>query len=166
MATEVLAVDGVGANDAWVVGGPYTKVAAVATPDDEDGTNINGTIGQIQDLTFANSAIGAGDIINSVAITVRTRGAAGVGTPGDCAQIEGANVGTSFATNNAIGYATVTETARVLAPDGGAWTLAKLNNLAARLRVNDDTAGVVTTLFATVNFTPTGHYRLPLLGVG
>lgn len=153
MPTEILAVDGVGANDAWTLTAGASKAAAVALPDDEDTTCITGTVGQIQSLLFADSAIGAGDTINSVTIILRSKGSSDLGTPASCKQQEGANLGTAFNLPKGVGYADITETARTLAPDGGAWNLTKLNNLAARLDGGDDLASVVTTLFATVDYT-------------
>lgn len=155
MATEVLAVNGVGAEDSFTNEGGANKPASVALPNDEDTTRITGQFPPLtQRLTFANpTVIDADDTITNVTITVRAKDVgAGIATF-TISQHDGTNESTSGALNTGAGYADFTYSLNS-PPSGGSWTLAQLQNLSTLISL---TAGVpvlaVTTVFATVTYT-------------
>lgn len=171
MATENLAA--VYNSGVWSVVGASATVA-VATPDDENTTNVNHqTVGENILYDIANPAVITGsDTINSVTIRLRGRIDPGVGfSMGVQASVD------NFATNKAFTPAITTSYANhdmvmALQPDDAtAWDLTALNALQVKALATDDDRFYITTLYVIVDYTAGGGgggsvHAVPLTGAG
>lgn len=142
------------APDNWTLGAGASKVAAVALPGDGDTSYISAAVNNTEQKfqAAAPAVVTAADVINFVRIVTAGRStsllssfrvgtAVGVGTA--LANIR-TNVPTSYTTFN---------DDFALAPDGGAWTLTKLQSLFVRLVLAANRDMRVTSFYVVVDYT-------------
>lgn len=163
MATLTLAVDGIGSIDGFTLAAGATKVAAVASPDDDNTSYLTDNTGQVQDLTFGTSALLIGSSISNVRITIRNKGAAGSAPNPHFLLVSAAPSSETFV---AAGVDWASETFDFpLAPTGVQWNKPLIDNMSISLQSGGGSLSV-TTIFATVTYTPAAYEsRLPTMGV-
>lgn len=173
MATETLAVTGVGASDDWTRTGGTDKPNAVST-NDGDTSYLQGNLALHPDqiLTFADpSAVKAGDSITNVTVSVVAK-KTGPGTGGFTFTCDDGGGATTRTVNNVefTGSYVQFDNSNDTAPSGGAWTLAKLNALTTHMAQTQSQDTRATQVFATVTYTPapvsTAHGNDISLGIG
>lgn len=143
--------------DGFTLGAGSSKVVAIARPDDGDTSYINAALNNTETKfqVAVPSQVGASATINFVRIVTVARStstlasfltklfySAGTSTSGT-----NTNVPTSYTSfNNDF----------TLAPDGGAWTLTKLQSLFASVRMAANRDMRVTSFYVVVDYTPPG----------
>jgi hypothetical protein len=154
MAQETLALTATTAPDNWTLGAGASKVAAVALPDDADTSYISAAVNNTEQKfqVAAPVVVTANDLINFVRIVTVARSTSTLASyftklfysAGTSTGATRTNVPTSYTTLND-DYA--------LAPDGGAWTLTKLQSLFASIRMAANRDMRVTSLYVVVDYT-------------
>lgn len=156
MAKVTLDMSGVGANDGFPLTGAATKALAVAGPDDDDTSYItaSGNI-TVQDLIVADAPLQASDTITNVRLRVRAKQITGSPALDVTPSSSGSSGSTTSLSSWISSYGDKTID-YANAPDGGSWTLDKLNDLAIQLHqtgVGPHTLRI-TTIQAEVTYTP------------
>lgn len=178
MATEILRPNADGVDTAWTASaGADWECVDEAVADD------NTTYIEVASLTVADadelvalqdSAIGVGDTINSVTLTLRMRRLVG-GTDPSYNIIwrdNGVKTITVTAALSSTSFVDITETLTLRPSDDAPWTLTDLNDLQVGLaRVGNVATGGIrcTQIFVTVDYTVAGSHRrrtLDLMGLG
>lgn len=166
MATETLTVTGAVISDAFALIAGATKVIAVAAPDDEDTTCVEGIAEQAQSFAFSNPAsITAGDSIQNVRFKTRAKNTAG--DPMSVQPMVGATpVNTPANVSPGAAYADVNSDFTVK-DTGIPWSYADILELGCEFTI--PVAGGthrITTLVAIITYTVGGYEsRLPMMGV-
>jgi hypothetical protein len=154
VAQETLAMIATTAPDNWTLGAGASKVAAVAG-NDGDTTYINNAVNNTEQKfqVAAPVVVTANDLINFVRIESVGRS---VSTLASFFTKLFYAAGTSTATthvNVPVAFTTFTDDF-ALAPDGGAWTLTKLQSLFASVRQASNRDMRVTSFVVKVDYTP------------
>lgn len=158
MATENLAMSATGAPNAWTLNAGATKMAAVASPDDDATTSISSGVvaNTIQRFAVANTSgtIEADALITSIEIRSRCRRGA--------AEVADAN----FVVRAVLGLSSTNGSSHTAAaafgnfadsflskPGGGAWSKADVDALEIEIENTEGQDVECTTLFVVVTYT-------------
>jgi hypothetical protein len=155
MPLETLSMSAVSTPNAWTNVGGADKVASVASSDGDTSYIRSGaTSGAAQQFEVSNpTSIATNDTINSVTIHVVAKRvvsqAASLTIAGVVGAAESSSTGISPA-NGTYGTHSHSMSAR---PQGGAWTLADVQNLEAKLAIGNTREVYVTQVTADVDYT-------------
>jgi hypothetical protein len=154
MAQETLALTATTTPDNWTLGAGASKVAAVALPDDADTSYISAAVNNTEQKyqVAAPVVVTASDLINFVRIVTVARSTSTLASF-FTKLFYSASTGTSAThTNVPTSYTTFNDDF-TLAPDGGAWTLTKLQSLFASVRMAANRDMRATSLYVVVDYT-------------
>lgn len=169
MPTETLTVTGVVLGDDFTLVAGASKASAVAAPDDEDTTCVEGGALAVQSFAFSNPvSLKAGDSVQNVRFTTRAKNTAG--DPMTVVPLVGATPhNTEQNVSPGAAYANVNTDFAQKDP-GIPWAYADIVALGAYFAVPvGGGTHRITTLIAVVTYTVGGQgdlLRLPLVGVG
>lgn len=153
MPQEILALTVTTTPDNWTLGAGASKVAAVALPDDGDTSYINAAVNNTEQKfqVAAPAVVTAADVINFVRIVTVGRSISLLSTFLTKLFYSASTATSASHTNVPTSYTTYNDDF-ALAPDGGAWTLTKLQNLFASVRMAANRDMRVTSLYVVVDY--------------
>lgn len=146
--------------DGFTLGAGASKVVAVARPDDSDTTYINAALNNTETKfqVAAPAVVGASDTINFVRVVSVVRSTSTLASFfTKLFYSAGTSTGATH-TNVPTSYTTINDD-YTLAPDGGAWTLTKLQSLFASVRMAANRDMRVTTFYVIVDYTASASVR-------
>lgn len=154
MAQEILALTATTTPDNWTLGAGASKVAAVALPDDADTSYINNAVNNTEQKyqVAAPAVVTANDAINFVRIVTVARSTSTLASFLTKLFYSAGTSTSSTHINVPTSYTTYTDDF-ALAPDGGAWTLTKLQSLFASVRMAANRDMRATSLYVVVDYT-------------
>jgi hypothetical protein len=154
MAQETLALTATTTPDNWTLGAGASKVAAVATPDDGDTSYINNAVNNTEQKfqVAAPAVVTTNDLINFVRIVTVARSTSTLASFFTKLFYSASTSTGTTRTNVPTSYTTLNDD-YAFAPDGGAWTLTKLQSLFASVRMAANRDMRVTSLYVVVDYT-------------
>jgi hypothetical protein len=154
MAQETLALIAVSTPDGFTLGAGASKVAAVALPDDGDASYISAALNNTEEKfqVAAPAVVTANDAINFVRVVTVARSTSTLASFFTKLFYSASTSTGATRTNVPTSYTTLNDD-YALAPDGGAWTLTKLQSLFASVRMAANRDMRVTSLYVVVDYT-------------